>query len=257
MVETGPEVIVECADGIAMITINRPHAKNAVNRAVSEQIAAAIDELEARNDLVVGVLAGAGGTFCAGMDLKGFAKGETPRIPGRGFAGLTEAPPTKPLIAAVEGWALAGGCELALAADIIVASRTAKFGLPEVKRGLVAAGGGLLRLHKAVPYSTAMRLALTGAPFGAEEAHRYGLVTVLADEGTAVASARELALDIAANGPLAVRATKQIMSTAAEWTSAEQFRQMRAVSDPVFSSADAKEGAVAFAEKRAPRWQGV
>jgi enoyl-CoA hydratase len=249
-------VLSEFADGVAVITINRPEARNAVDLEVATGIAAAIDEFESRNDLTVAILTGAGGTFCAGMDLKAFARGERPALPGRGFGGLTERPPAKPLIAAVEGWALAGGCELALAADLIVAARDAKFGLPEVKRGLVAAAGGLLRLPKILPYQLAMQVALTGEPLTAEAAHAHGLVNVLAEPGHALTAARELAAAIAANGPLAVRATKQIVAMAIDYASADAFAAQREFVDPVFTSADAREGARAFAEKRAPVWKG-
>jgi enoyl-CoA hydratase len=249
-------VSTEYADGIAVITINRPEARNAVNLDVAERIAAAIDEFEARKDLTIAILTGAGGTFCAGMDLKAFSRGERPSLPGRGFGGLTEKPPTKPLIAAVEGWALAGGCELALTADLIVAARDAKFGLPEVKRGLVAAAGGLLRLPKVLPYQLAMQIALTGEPLTAETAHAHGLVNVLTEPGGALAGARELAAKVAANGPLAVRATKQIVAMAIDYASAGEFAAQRKLVDPVFASADAQEGARAFAEKRAPVWKG-
>lgn len=251
------EVLAEFADGIAVITINRPEARNAVTLAVSEGIAAAIDEFEARPDLSVAILTGADGTFCAGMDLKAFARGERPSIPGRGFGGITEAPPQKPLIAAVEGWALAGGCELALTADMVVAARTARFGLPEVQRGLVAAAGGLLRLPKIMPYPVAMRMALTGDPISAEEAHRFGLVAELAAEGAALDAARALARRIAANGPLAVKATKQIVARSVSWTDAEATAWMRTISEPVLTSTDAKEGARAFAERRLPVWRGI
>ncbi|OBJ46460.1 enoyl-CoA hydratase [Mycolicibacterium mucogenicum] len=239
------------------ITINRPQARNAVNADVAAGIAEAIDLLESRADLVVAVLTGAGGTFCAGMDLKAFVRGESASIPGRGFGGLTESTPTKPLIAAVEGWALAGGCELLLSADIVVAAKTANFGLPEVKRGLVAAGGGLLRLPKAMPYSVAMLAALTGEPISAIEAHRHGLVTLLADPGEALKLAHEIAEQIAANGPLAVRATKKIIAEQCSWTESDSFEFQRAIAAPVMTSADAKEGATAFAEKRPPRWRGI
>jgi len=249
-------VLTEFSDGIAVITINRPESRNAVDLGVAEGIAAAIDEFETRNDLTVAILTGAGGTFCAGMDLKAFTRGERPSLPGRGFGGLTERPPTKPLIAAVEGWALAGGCELALTADLIVAARDAKFGLPEVKRGLVAAAGGLLRLPKILPYQLAMHVALTGEPLTAETAHAHGLVTMLAEPGQALATARELAATIAANGPLAVRATKQIIAMAIDYTSADAFAAQQNLAAPVFTSADAQEGARAFAEKRPPVWKG-
>lgn len=250
------EVLTDFADGVVVITINRPHARNAVTAAVAASIARAVDELERRDDLAVGILTGAGGVFSAGMDLKAFARGESPSIPGRGFGGLTEAPPTKPLIAAVEGWALAGGFELVLSADIVVAASTARFGLPEVKRGLVAASGGLLRLPKVLPYPVAMRIALTGDPITAEEAARFGLVSMLTDHGAALSAARDLAATIVANSPLAVQATKRIVSEAASWTDLEAYAAQRAIADPVINSADAQEGALAFAEKRAPVWRG-
>ncbi|MGU3581993.1 crotonase/enoyl-CoA hydratase family protein [Rhodococcus sp. C26F] len=249
-------VLTEFADGVAVFTLNRPEAKNAVNLEVSEALAAAIDEFEARPDLTIGILTGAGGTFCAGMDLKAFARGEKPSIPGRGFGGITEAPPSKPLIAAVEGWALAGGCELALSADLIVASREAKFGIPEVKRGLAAAAGGLLRLPKILPYPLAMELAITGDPLTAEAAHQHGLVNRVTEPGEALTVAKELAARVAANGPLAVKATKQVVAMAANYTDPDAFVAQRKFIDPVFASADAKEGARAFAEKRAPVWKG-
>lgn len=253
---TSDPVITEVKDRVMVITINRPQAKNAIDRAASTRVAAAIDELEARADLSVGILTGAGGTFCAGMDLKAFLRGESPSIAGRGFAGIVEKPPAKPLIAAVEGWALAGGCELALAADIIVASASAKFGLPEVKRGLVAAAGGLLRLPKAVPYSRAMLMALTGEPITAADAERFGLVTVLTEPGHALSTACGIAASIAANGPLAVRMTKEIIATQSNWTEVSAFEWQRSITEPIKESADAKEGALAFAEKRPPQWVG-
>jgi enoyl-CoA hydratase len=249
-------VLSEVADGVGVLTLNRPAAKNAVDLATTEALAAALDDLEARDDVAVLVLTGAGGTFCAGMDLKAFARGERPRIEGRGFAGLTEAPPVKPLIAAVEGWALAGGCELVLTADLVVAARDARFGIPEVKRGLFAAGGGVLRLAKALPYQRAMEMALTGDPLPAEEAHRFGLVNVLTEPGGALAGARELAARIAANGPLAVRASKQLIAGSVGWTDRAALDAQVELADTVFASADALEGARAFAEKRAPVWQG-
>ncbi|WP_198165463.1 crotonase/enoyl-CoA hydratase family protein [Nocardia fusca] len=243
----------EEAGGVLTITLFRPEAKNAMTHSAAEQIAAAVDELDRREDLVVGIITGGGGTFCSGMDLKDFVRGSLPVVPGRGFAGVTERPPSKPFIAAVEGWALAGGCELALAADIVVAARTARFGLPEVKRGLVAAAGGLLRLPSAVGYSRAMLMALTGDPVTAEDAARDGLVTVLTQEGQALPEAMSIAQRIAGNGPLAVRATKQVMAARLGIDSAA-FRAQRVITDPVITSRDATEGARAFAEKRAPAW---
>ncbi|TCP50057.1 enoyl-CoA hydratase [Tamaricihabitans halophyticus] len=249
-------VLTEFGDGIAVITINRPHARNAVNKAVAEGLAAAINEFDSRADLVIGILTGAGGTFCSGMDLKAFTKGESPVVDGRGFGGLAQAPPGKPLIAAVEGWALAGGCELALSADLIVAANDAKFGIPEVKRGLVAAAGGLLRLPKALPYQLAMEVALTGDPLTATVAHQHGLVNTVTEPGEALTGAKELAGRIARNGPLAVRASKEILSGAVNWTDAEAFERQGPIVGKVMTSADALEGARAFAEKRDPVWRG-
>jgi enoyl-CoA hydratase len=254
--EEADPVLVESGDGVMVITINRPGAKNAVTAAVAQHIAAALDELDRRDDLVVGIITGAGGTFCAGMDLKGFLRGERPSLPGRGFAGLTEAPPAKPLLAAVEGYALAGGCEVALACDMVVAARGAKFGVPEAKRGLAAAAGGLLRLPERIPPNVAMELALTGDFLPAERAHALGLVNRLTDDGAALDGARELARAIAANGPLAVRASKRVITESPSWPVAERWERQREILDPIFTSQDAQEGARAFAEKRAPNWQG-
>ncbi|MEI4270517.1 crotonase/enoyl-CoA hydratase family protein [Klenkia sp. LSe6-5] len=250
-------VLAEVSDGVGVITLNRPEAKNSIDLATTEALAATVDDLDARDDVAVLVLTGAGGVFCAGMDLKAFARGERPSLPGRGFAGLTEAPPAKPLVAAVEGWALAGGFELVLSCDLVVASREARFGIPEVKRSLVAAGGGVLRLPKTLPYQRAMELALTGDPMTAEEAHRFGLVNVLTEPGGALAGARELAGRIAVNGPLAIRATKQLVAGAVRWTDRALLDHQVTVTEAVFASADAQEGARAFAEKRAPVWRGA
>jgi enoyl-CoA hydratase len=250
------EVLVEAADGIAVITVNRPQARNAVNRAVALQIAAALDDLDARPDVNALVITGAGGTFSAGMDLKAFAAGEVPTAEGRGFGGITERPPAKPVIAAVEGYALAGGFELALACDLIVASEEATFGLPEVTRGLVAGAGGLLRLPARIPYHIAMEIALTGDRFPAARLHAAGLVNRLVAPGLALAEARTLAARIARNAPLALAATKRIVMESADWPSTEAFARQGEIAGPVFLSADAMEGAVAFAEKRAPVWRG-
>ncbi|MBN6056705.1 crotonase/enoyl-CoA hydratase family protein [Nonomuraea sp. RK-328] len=248
-------VLTEFADGVAVITINRPAARNAVDLETTKALAAAIDELESRPDLSVGILTGAGGTFCSGMDLKAFAQGEKPALPGRGFAGITERLPEKPLIAAVEGWAAAGGCELALAADLVVAARDAQFSLPEVKRGLIAVGGGLLRVAKALPHHLAMQLVLTGDPLPAVRAHAYGLVNELTEPGRALEGARALAARIAANAPFAVRMSKRVLSASVNYTDEAAFAAQRQVWAEVASSADAQEGARAFAEKRAPIWR--
>jgi len=249
-------VTVEVDGGVAVITINRPQARNAVNEAVASGVAAAIDELDLRPDVVALVLTGAGGTFCAGMDLKGFLTGENPTAGGRGFGGITGRPPVTPIIAAVEGYALAGGFEIALACDLIVASEEATFGLPEVTRGLVAAAGGLFRLPRRVPYHLAMEIALTGGHVPAPRLHQAGLISALVPAGEALGAARALATKVAANAPLAVAATKRIIVESADWPSGEAFDRQNAISGPVFTSADAREGAAAFAQKRQPVWRG-
>ncbi len=249
-------VLVSVEDGIAVITINRPAARNAVNGDVARGVAGAIGELDARNDVRVLILTGAGGTFCAGMDLKGFLAGDVPTVPGRGFGGITERPPAKPVIAAVEGYALAGGFELVLACDLVVASEEAKFGLPEVTRGLVAGAGGLLRLPRRIPYHLAMEITLTGGHFPAARLRDAGLVSRLVPAGRALAGARELAARVARGAPLAVAASKRVIVESADWDAAEAFARQREIISPVFTSADAMEGAVAFAEKRAPAWRG-
>ncbi|GAA1016020.1 enoyl CoA dehydratase/isomerase [Acrocarpospora pleiomorpha] len=250
------EVLVETDDGVAVITINRPKARNAVNGAVARGIAAAVDELDARADVSALVLTGAGGTFCSGMDLKGFLTGDFPALEGRGFGGLVESPPKKPLIAAVEGYALAGGFELALACDLIVASEEAKFGLPEPTRGLVAAAGGIMRLPRRIPYHAAMEIALTGAHYPAVRLYELGLVNQVTPAGGALAGALELAKKIAANAPLALTATKRIVLESQDWSQEEMFAKQSEIVNPVFGSKDAMEGAAAFAEKRAPNWRG-
>jgi enoyl-CoA hydratase len=250
------EVLTERDGGVLVITINRPEARNALNGAAARGIAAAVDLLDESADLTVGILTGAGGTFSSGMDLKGFLTGDVPLVEGRGLAGVTVTPPRKPVIAAVEGYALAGGCEVALACDLIVAARDAQFGLPETKRGLVAGGGGLMRLPQRIPPGIAMEYALTGDPFDAEEAARWGLVNRLTAPGGALAGAKELAARIAANGPLAVRATKEIIAGGRHWAADEWWDRQQELMDPVFASADAQEGPRAFAEKRPPVWRG-
>jgi enoyl-CoA hydratase len=250
------EVVTERRGAVLVITINRPHAHNALHRAVAEGIRDAVDGLDAAPDLRAGVLTGAGGAFSAGMDLKAFLAGEKPDFPGRGLCGITETPPRKPMIAAVEGWALAGGFELMLACDMAVAARTARFGVPEVKRSLVAAAGGALALPRRLPLALALELLLTGEPIGAERAAQIGLVNRVVDEGDALAAAVELAQLIAGNGPLAVAATKQIARASQDWNLDDGWRRQAEVVDPVFASADAREGAMAFAEKRPPVWRG-
>ena len=250
------EVLVERDGAVLVVTLNRPRVRNAVNGALARGIAAAVDELDRDDALAVGVLTGAGGTFCSGMDLKAFLTGDFPDVGERGFAGITRDPPDKPVIAAVEGYALAGGCEITLACDLIVAARDAKFGLPEAKRSLVAGAGGLLRLPRRIPPAIAMEYALTGEHFSAEDAHIWGLVNRLTDPGEALAGALALARKITESGPLAVRATKKIVRDGGDWPADERWERQAELMRPVMTSADAREGATAFAEKRAPVWTG-
>jgi enoyl-CoA hydratase len=250
------EVLAERRGRTLVITINRPDARNAVNLAVSQGLADAMDELDDSPELSVAVLTGRGGNFCAGMDLEAFAAGEYPYIPSRGM-GFTERPPRKPIISAVEGFALAGGTELVLATDLVVASRSAQFGIPEVKRGLVAGGGGLLRLPQRIPYQKALELALTGENFTAEQGATLGFVNVLAEPGAALTEALRLADRITANGPLAVAVTKEILVKSRYWSEDEIWQKQMELLAPVFGSKDAQEGAKAFAEKRTPEWTGT
>ena len=250
------EVLVEQRDGVQIITINRPEAKNAINGAVAAGIAAAVDELDASDELWVGVLTGAGGTFSAGMDLKAFLRGEVPTIEGRGLGGITERPPRKPLIGAVEGWAVAGGFELLLACDLVVAAETAKLGVPEVKRALVAGAGAAMLLPQRIPQAIALEMLLTGDPITAQRAAELGLVNRVTAAGGALEGAVELAAAIAGNGPMAVAVTKEIARTASGWPAEERWARQSELMMPVFVSADAAEGATAFAEKRSPVWKG-
>ncbi|MDI3389164.1 crotonase/enoyl-CoA hydratase family protein [Streptomyces sp. B-S-A8] len=247
-------VRLERVGSVLVVTIERPEARNAVNRDVAQGIARAMDLLDGEPHLTAAVLTGAGPHFCAGMDLKAFLRGERPNVPGRGFAGLVEAPPAKPLIAAVEGAAVAGGFEIVLAADLVVASTAATFGLPEVRRGLVAAGGGLSRLPAWVPRAVALEMALTGAPLDAAKLHAFGMINRLVQPGKARTAAIELAQRIAANGPLAVRASKRILTEAPGWAPDETFERTRRIAMPVLRSDDAREGAAAFAERRTAVW---
>jgi enoyl-CoA hydratase len=249
------EVLVEVDGNVLIVTINRPEARNAMNQAAAEGIAAAMDRLDADPDLRCAILTGAGGTFCSGMDLKGFLRGERPSLPGRGFGGLSEWTPKKPIIAAIDGYALAGGMELALSCDLIVASAGAKFGIPEAKRGLAAAAGGLIKLPRQIPPRVAMELALTGDFITAQRAYDLGFINQIS-EGPALPAAKALAARVAENGPLSLIASKAIVRESHEWTEAEMWDKQAAYIQPVFTSSDAREGAAAFAEKRKPNWQG-
>jgi enoyl-CoA hydratase len=249
-------VLVETDGPILIVTIDRPQARNAIDRATSQTIADAIDRLDVDPQLAVGIVTGAGGHFSSGMDLKAFLAGERVELDGRGLAGIIETPPAKPLIAAVEGYALAGGCEIALACDLIVASSDAHFGIPEVKTGLIAGSGGLIRLPQRVPRQIAMEYALTGRMMTGTEAHRFGLVNRLTEPGMALDAARELAREIAANAPISVAMSKRIVNEAGDWPAEEVWTRQRALLEEIIATEDAREGARAFSEKRRPHWQG-
>jgi enoyl-CoA hydratase len=249
-------VLTEARDGVLLVTLNRPQARNAVNLELAEGVAAAIERLEAEDELMVGVITGAGKGFSSGMDLKAFLRGETPHAGGRGFAGICERPPRKPMLAAVEGFAVAGGLEVALSCDLIVAGRGARLGIPETKRGLIAGAGALIRLPRRIPRHVAMEMALTGELVDAERAYGLGLVNLVCQDGTALAEALRIGAAIAANGPLAVRVSKQIVDELVELPEAEAWRRQEAFIDQIMNSADAREGAAAFAAKRDPAWTG-
>jgi len=249
------EVLVEHIDGMVVITINRPQAKNAINRAVSYAVCEAIDELDRRPDLRIGILTGAGGNFCSGMDLKAFLAGEKIRVDGRGILGMAFSPPKKPMIAAVEGYALAGGFECALVCDLMIAARNASFGLPEAKRGLLAGAGGLIRLPRLIPQRIAMEAALTGDMIPAERLYQYGLINALTEPGQALEEAKRMARRIIANAPLSVAASKRIIVEQRDWPLDTMFALQEDIANPVLKSADAREGASAFAERRAPVWK--
>ena len=249
-------VLTEVRGPVLLITINRPEARNSISKATAEAMAAALDRLDSDRELAVGVITGAGKGFSAGMDLKGFAAGEFPTVGDRGFAGIAQRSARKPLIAAIEGFALAGGLEIALACDIIVASREAKLGIPEVGVGLFAGAGALLRLPRRVGLGQAALLALTGKPISGEEGHRIGLVDRLADAGGALDEALALAETIAANAPLALAASKAVLVDGFTKPDADFWEWQQQFFQEVFRSKDAIEGATAFAEKRSPNWQG-
>jgi len=250
-------ILIEQIDKIQIITINRPEARNAINYETAQELAAAMIALDENPDVVLAILTGAQQTFCSGMDLKDFSRtGKRPYAEGRGFGGLCEKPPMKPLIAAVEGYALAGGCEIALACDLIIAADNAQFGLPEVKRGLVPGAGGMLRLPSRIPYHIAMQAVLTGEMIAAQRAHGLGLVNQLTPPGRALEAALDMGRTIAANGPLAVQTAKRIIVESRDWAQTEMFDMQRPRIAHIFTSEDAREGATAFVEKRAPVWRG-
>ena len=244
---------------VALLTINRPEARNAVNGDVARGMEEAIDRLEADEDVWVGIVTGEGPVFCAGADLKAIAAGQAGELATAkgGFAGITRRQRTKPIIAAIDGPALAGGCEIALACDLVVASTQAAFGLPEVKRSLVAAAGGLFRLPRALPPKIAMEVILTGDPIPAERAHAFGLVNELVEPGQAVAAAMALAERIAANAPVAVwESRKVVMMADAGAPDDDLWNESGAAFGRVAQTEDFAEGPRAFIEKRPPAWKG-
>ncbi|MEM7142105.1 MAG: crotonase/enoyl-CoA hydratase family protein [Actinomycetota bacterium] len=246
-------ILTERRDRVLVITMNRPEAKNAINGDLANGLWAAVDELNTDPGLTAGVLTGAGGAFCSGMDLKAFAKGEDIGPIQQFFSSGAE----KPLIGAIEGFALAGGLEIALSCDLLVAAAGAKLGIPEVKVGLFAAGMGVMRLPARVGYGKAMEMALTGDPISAEDGLAYGLISRIAEQGSAVDVAIELAERIAKNAPLGVAASKKIIRATQGNTEEELMAIQAELYVPVFTSNDAREGPAAFAEKRDPEWTGT
>jgi enoyl-CoA hydratase/carnithine racemase len=250
-------VLFDHAAGVAVITISRPRVRNAIDRPTADEIASALDQLDQRDEIRVGVITGADGVFCAGMDLKALAAtGERPISRTRGAFGIVEQPPSKPLIAAVEGPALGGGFELALACDAVVAAHDSTFGLPEVRRGLIAAAGGVLRLPRRIPRNVAMELVITGEPISAQRAHELGLVNHLAAPGAALRVAEDMARLVAGNAPLAVIMAKRIIDESQDWPAGEAFARQAPLVQAIRESEDACEGARAFVEKRVPIWRG-
>ena len=243
---------------VAILTIRRPEARNAVNGEVARAMEAALDQLEDDTDVWVGIVAGEGPVFSAGADLKAISAGQAADLQTErgGFGGIAHRQRDKPLIAAVDGPALAGGCEIALACDLVVASTQARFGIPEVKRSLVAAAGGLFRLPQALPRNIALELALTGDPIDAERAHAFGLVNVLVEPGEALAGALALAERITANAPLAVRASRRVMLGSLGSPEDDGWRLTNEEFSALFRTEDFLEGPRAFIEKRPPAWKG-
>jgi acetyl-CoA C-acetyltransferase len=249
-------VTVRREGAVAVVTLDRPEVRNAIDGRTATALEQAIDDAEADGGVRAIVLTGAGGTFCAGMDLKAAERGELPVTERRGPLGLTGRPPTKPLVVAVEGSALAGGCELALAADLVVAADDAVFGIPEVRRGLIAAAGGVVRLRDRLPRNVAMELTLLGEPMAATRLGELGLVNRVVAPGTALEVAVDLAARIAANAPLSVAVGKRLVDESPGWAPDEAFERQSVMASPVILSDDSREGVAAFAEGRDPVWTG-
>jgi enoyl-CoA hydratase/carnithine racemase len=254
------EVLYEVVDGhIAVVTLNRPEVRNAINGIVARALDYFVKQTERDDSIRVCILASSQDkAFCAGADLAEISagRGDTLMTPDGGFAGFVDQKRTKPWIAAVRGPALAGGCELALACDMIVVADNSRFGLPEVKRGLFAGAGGVYRLPRLIPRNVALEMIATGDPIDAQRAHALGLVNRVVPSEGVFEAALGLARAIAANAPLSVRASLQVARVAAEMTDSEVAKMAHAISRPVMLSEDAKEGALAFLEKRPARWQG-
>lgn len=249
-------ILTEQRGSILIVTINRPEAKNAFDDESSHAMCAAMDMLDEKDELFAGIITGAGGNFSAGADLKAAAKGERGPRPHRGGFGIMKRPPRKPVIAAVEGYAVGGGMEMCLCCDLIVAARDAKFGLPEVRHNVVAIGGGLFRLKQRVPYHIAMEMALSGEFKDADYMERFGLVNRIAEPGTALDTAIDLAERLLANGPTALAASKEIIWQSVDWTDQQAWDNQMPIAMKAIDSEDRREGLKAFAEKRKPVWKG-
>ena len=250
-------VDIQVSEGIVQITLNRPERRNALSFEMAHTVSETLDELDARSDLQVAIITGAGGCFSSGMDIKDFAEsGRRPSLPGRGVLGLGEHSRRKPIIAAVEGLAFGGGWEVALACDLVIAGESARFALPEVKRGLVAGGGGLVRLAQRIPYALAMEITLTGSPISAARCAQLGLINRVVADGSALESARLLAGEICENAPLAIQLSKNIVRAARTWTTNEVLAPQAGLLRLLEGSPDVQEGARAFLEKRPPNWTG-
>ncbi len=256
MTDTAQNIVVERRGPLLIVTLNRPEAKNAVDAATAAQMNAAMDLLDEDDSLFIGILTGSGGNFCTGGDLKAAARGERLSTDDRGLFGLFGRPPRKPLIAAVEGYAAGGGLAICLAFHLIVASRSARLGLPEVRHSVIALGGGLFRLPRRIPYHVAMELVLSGEIRDASFFHQHGLLNRLVEPGSALQEAVALAEGLLANAPLALAASKEVVSRSADWTDEEAWRLQAPIAARVLQSEDRREGLSAFAEKRKPRWCG-